>query len=113
MSLLKLKYGNFLRTSTTFFLEFFWKDYTGLIPSEALPGGIDKTGNKTYIAQLSIVAEYNYQSSNIHTLPATLLRGARSAEAAYRARTVYSNETTNTKVPIRLRLLFSLNFLFA
>ncbi|RZB38913.1 DUF3421 domain containing protein [Asbolus verrucosus] len=35
-------------------VEYYWRDYTGLIPEDAMPGGKDINGNDTYIGQVYI-----------------------------------------------------------
>ncbi|KAF5293551.1 hypothetical protein FQA39_LY03036 [Lamprigera yunnana] len=78
--------------------EYYWRDFTGLLPTDAVPGGLDASGDITYIAQFSLPAEYNQDVSGIHTLVGTLRKGKDRAEAPYLGRTIYSNETSNLKV---------------
>jgi len=54
--------------------DYYWKEYDGLIPEDAVPGGHDKSGNPTYIGQVL----YTKQSD---LLPATIYSGCKSALA--------------------------------
>lgn len=72
------------------------------MPTDAIPGGNNENGEATYIGQFSVVAEYNADISNVHTLPAVITKGEEKAEAPYFGRAIYSNETSNVKVSDRL-----------
>ncbi|KAK4874259.1 hypothetical protein RN001_013619 [Aquatica leii] len=78
--------------------DHYWREFNGLLPSDAIPGGTDETGDTTYIGQFSVVAEYNTDVASIHSVVATLYKGKDRAVAAYNGRAVYSNETSNLKV---------------
>jgi len=32
--------------------DYYWRDYSGIIPSDALPGGLDRSGRPMYIGQI-------------------------------------------------------------
>ncbi|KAF5272257.1 hypothetical protein FQR65_LT03892 [Abscondita terminalis] len=76
--------------------DHYWRDFKGLIPNDAIP--YISTDEPAYLGQFSVVAEYNSDIANIHTLVATISSGSQRAVAAYNGRTVYSNETSNFKI---------------
>ncbi|KAF5293552.1 hypothetical protein FQA39_LY03037 [Lamprigera yunnana] len=83
--------------------DYYWRDFKGLVPNDAIPN--DGTSSPSYITedtgyigQFSVVAEYNQDVADIHTVVATISRGKKRSIAAYNGRTVYSNETSNVKV---------------
>ncbi|KAF5277185.1 hypothetical protein FQR65_LT03891 [Abscondita terminalis] len=78
--------------------DHYWREYTGILPSDAIPGGNTDSGEVTYIGQFPIAAEYNTDVSTVHTLVATLYKGKDHAVAAYNGRSVYSNDTSDIKV---------------
>ncbi|KAF5302097.1 hypothetical protein FQR65_LT08648 [Abscondita terminalis] len=78
--------------------DYYWRDYQGLVPSDAIVGGVDLDGIKTYIGQFSVEAQYGQQKSKIHLLPATIRIGVVGAYAPYYGRVVYANHTDNVKV---------------
>ncbi|KAF5293550.1 hypothetical protein FQA39_LY03035 [Lamprigera yunnana] len=84
--------------------EHYWREFNGLMPSDAVPGGADESGEITYIGRFSIPAEYGQNVPSIHTLVATLRKGRNYAEAPYLSRTVYSNDTSNLMVLCGLNL---------
>ncbi|KAK4873708.1 hypothetical protein RN001_013068 [Aquatica leii] len=75
----------------------YWRDFNGLVPSDAVVGGTDDNGVSTYIGQFSIPAAYGQQKSKIHLLPATIKKGSVNTYAPYYGRVVYSNQT-NVKI---------------
>ncbi|KAK4874257.1 hypothetical protein RN001_013617 [Aquatica leii] len=89
----------FLRcyASTESVEDYYWRDFKGLVPSDAIPSD-SQSEDTVYIGQFSVVAEYNVDVANLHTLVATLYKGKHRAIAAYNGRTVYSNETSNLKI---------------
>ncbi|KAF5293553.1 hypothetical protein FQA39_LY03038 [Lamprigera yunnana] len=83
--------------------DYYWRDYKGLVPQDAIPNdgstSYDRiTDETTYIGQFTVVSEYNQDVADLHTIVATINRGQKRAIAAYNGRTVYSNETSNLKV---------------
>ncbi|KAB0793970.1 hypothetical protein PPYR_13590 [Photinus pyralis] len=56
--------------------DFYWRDYFGEIPSDALGGGYDKAGNPAYIGQL-----FNHKDG---LLPAMIYEGDQSLYATVR-----------------------------
>ncbi|KAF5293549.1 hypothetical protein FQA39_LY03034 [Lamprigera yunnana] len=96
--------SNFIKLLCSFsykfntFAEHFWREFSGLMPSDAIPGGADESGEITYIARFSVPAEYRPNLSRIHTLVGTLRKGRNYAEAPYQGRTVYGNVTSNLMV---------------
>ncbi|KAF5277187.1 hypothetical protein FQR65_LT03893 [Abscondita terminalis] len=77
--------------------DYYWRDFKGLVPSDAIPCVLD-SDETSYIGQFSVVAEYNKDVADIHTLVATLYTGNRRAVAAYNGRTVYSSDHSNLKI---------------
>uniref|UniRef100_A0A1Y1MK88 Uncharacterized protein n=1 Tax=Photinus pyralis TaxID=7054 RepID=A0A1Y1MK88_PHOPY len=55
-------------------LGYYWRDYVGEIPYDAVPGGIDKSGQPTYIGQAYI--------KGFELLPATITAGSTTAMAS-------------------------------
>lgn len=76
----------------------YWRDYNGLVPTDALPGGKNADGKTTYVGQMNILAEYNTETSKIHTIPVTITNGNRTAVGAYQGRTVTSDDNSYVKV---------------
>ena len=78
--------------------EHYWRDFNGLLPTDALVGGTDESGETMYIGQFSIISNCSNDPSNIDTIIATLYTGHDRATASYNGNFVYSNETSNVKV---------------
>ncbi|KAK4877868.1 hypothetical protein RN001_010374 [Aquatica leii] len=55
--------------------DYYWRDYFGNIPYDAVQGGIDKNGNPSYIGQV-------YSKNHASLLPATIYSGCLSARAS-------------------------------
>ncbi|KAF2883236.1 hypothetical protein ILUMI_22941 [Ignelater luminosus] len=68
-------------TLNPFFVEYYWREYNGIIPSDAIPGGFDSAGNPTYIGQIP------YRGPRL--LPATINKDCNTAYS-----TVYGREVT-------------------
>ncbi|KAK5641472.1 hypothetical protein RI129_010019 [Pyrocoelia pectoralis] len=79
--------------------DYFWRDYTGILPNDALPGGIDSNGSTTYIAQISIPSLWDPTRSTVDVLPAILQAGAIIVYAPYNATVVYRS-ASNSSVKI-------------
>ncbi|KAF2900132.1 hypothetical protein ILUMI_06050 [Ignelater luminosus] len=54
--------------------DYYWRDYVGIIPEDAIPGGKDKAGVTTYIGQVYI--------KDRELLPATIYPGCKTARAS-------------------------------
>ncbi|KAF2895267.1 hypothetical protein ILUMI_10905 [Ignelater luminosus] len=54
--------------------DYYWREYTGVIPSDAIPGGTDRSAKRTYIGQM--------YSKSFGLLPATIYPGSTSAIAS-------------------------------
>lgn len=91
--------------------EYYWRDYYGLIPSDAIKAGTDENGQDTYVAQLTTVAEYNVGKTRLHTVPAVIKKGSKTAFAPYAGRVIHSNDTSNTKVSTVLIVGFMLFYI--
>ncbi|KAF2883234.1 hypothetical protein ILUMI_22939 [Ignelater luminosus] len=77
---------------------YYWRDFNGLIPNDAIKGGKDENGEDTYVAQFTTLAEYNVAKTKLHTVPAVIKKRSRYAFAPYAGRVIHSNSTTNTKI---------------
>jgi hypothetical protein len=55
-------------------LDYYWRDYTGEIPDDAVPGGYDRNLEPTYIGQLFVI--------NHGLLPARIYKGQKSVTAS-------------------------------
>ncbi|KAF2897898.1 hypothetical protein ILUMI_08277, partial [Ignelater luminosus] len=66
------------------FPGYYWRDYTGIIPPDAIEGGTDESGSPTYIGQVYI-KEYEL-------LPAIITRGCKTVIT-----TAYGEERTSDK----------------
>lgn len=49
--------------------DYYWREYLGVIPSDAIPGGFDKTNQRTYIGQMF--------DSRFGLLPSTIYKGSK------------------------------------
>ncbi|XP_031354150.1 uncharacterized protein LOC116178712 [Photinus pyralis] len=54
--------------------DYYWREYVGEIPCDAIPGGFDKSGNPAYIGQM--------YHSKFGLLPATITKGSQKALAS-------------------------------
>lgn len=79
-------------------VEYYWREYNGIIPNDAIPGGFDSAGNPTYIGQIP------YRGPRL--LPATIHKDCSTAYS-----TVYGREVTaDTHVKVRhLKLIKKFN----
>lgn len=88
----KLKNCYFQKNSEIIcFLDYYWRDYVGVIPEDGIQGGTDDYGNPTYVGQA-------YFEKFQVVLPVIIYVGCKSANA-----TIYTSEVTtdrNIKVGI-------------
>lgn len=64
--------------------DYYWRDYVGIIPNDAVQGGTDKAGNPTYVGQAYI--------RNFELLPVTIFPGCMFANT-----TAHGAEITTDK----------------
>ncbi|KAF2896632.1 hypothetical protein ILUMI_09543, partial [Ignelater luminosus] len=74
-------------TSNSYRLEYYWRDYVGIIPEDAVEGGTDESGAPTYVGQ-TYIREYGL-------LPAIIFRGCRTVNTTAQDKEVTSD--TNIK----------------
>jgi len=74
--------------------EIYWKDYYGSISSDAIPAGIDKFGNPTYIGQFPISKLPLDQTAD--TVLATISKSDGRAYGVYKLKVLFSRE--NVKI---------------
>ncbi|KAB0792996.1 hypothetical protein PPYR_12616 [Photinus pyralis] len=75
--------------------DHFFRDYYGLVPTDAIPGGKTEDGGMTYIGQFPVL---NYfEDLRIDLLTATIVKGELRAYGPYNNRTVYSDDV-NVKI---------------
>ncbi|KAK4886676.1 hypothetical protein RN001_002947 [Aquatica leii] len=60
--------------------DYYWRDYVGIIPNDALPGGFDKSRARTYIGQIL---------TKDLLLPATIHNGSKTSVASANGETIY------------------------
>ncbi|KAK5638617.1 hypothetical protein RI129_012912 [Pyrocoelia pectoralis] len=65
-------------------LEYYWREYSGDIPFDAVPAGVDKLGNPTYIGQVYM--------QGFGLLPATITKGSNYATTSSQGRAIQTNE---------------------
>ncbi|KAB0790949.1 hypothetical protein PPYR_02749 [Photinus pyralis] len=63
---------------------YYWREYDGTIPTDAVPGGSDKDGNLTYVGQI-YMKDYGL-------LPATITRGSTVAVSSSQGITVQTEK---------------------
>ncbi|KAF2897474.1 hypothetical protein ILUMI_08704 [Ignelater luminosus] len=68
--------------------EYYWRDYVGIIPEDAVEGGTDESGAPTYVGQ-TYIREYGL-------LPAIVFRGCRTVNTTAQDKAVTSD--TNIKI---------------
>ncbi|KAK5641471.1 hypothetical protein RI129_010018 [Pyrocoelia pectoralis] len=79
--------------------DYFWRDYTGIVPKDALACGTDSNGNPTYIAQISVPSPRDPTRSTVDVLPAILEAGAITVYAPYNVDVVY-RDASNSSVKV-------------
>ncbi|KAK5641546.1 hypothetical protein RI129_010093 [Pyrocoelia pectoralis] len=71
-------------------VDHFFRDYYGLVPSDAISGGKTEDGQVTYIGQFPVL---NYLNGlRIDVVAATIMKGELKAFAPYNNSTVYSED---------------------
>lgn len=76
------------------FSDYYWRQYLGEIPPDAIPGGRDESGRTTYIGQAYIVHESLRSRSAI--VPVEIYAGRKSVDIPLFG--VRQNTTTDIKV---------------
>ncbi|KAF5285171.1 hypothetical protein FQA39_LY16738 [Lamprigera yunnana] len=99
-----------VQTHSSIIADYYWRDYEGSIPCDALQGGADKFGHYTYIGQ---VAALDPNSSDLPDIVSAIIyKDHEYAYAAYHGRVFKSNKGVKilcTSTPKKYKWLNSLN----
>lgn len=87
----RVVYGSFFKKQIS---DYYWRDYSGAIPCDAVKGGTDAAGNTTYIGQVSAADKCADTQPDI--ISATIHEGNKTAYAAYHSAIYY--QTKHVKV---------------
>lgn len=71
--------------------DYFWRDYSGIVPRDAFAAGTDSNGQPTYIAQISIPSVQDPRRSTVDVIPAVLRAGEVEVYAPYNLGVHYVN----------------------
>ncbi|XP_031354186.1 uncharacterized protein LOC116178742 [Photinus pyralis] len=63
--------------------DYFWRDYSGIVPKDAYAAGTDANGQPTYVAQISIPYVRDPRRSTVDVIPAVLRAGEVEVYAPY------------------------------
>ncbi|KAK5650789.1 hypothetical protein RI129_001818 [Pyrocoelia pectoralis] len=74
----------------TKFPDYYWREYNGNIPHDAIPGGLDQEANPTYIGQVYL--------GKTGLLPATIKQGFNSALTSAGGKTIEAKQIENIKI---------------
>lgn len=85
--------------------DHYWRDYNGIVPTDAIAGGKNGNDQITYIGQMNVVVECSTETNPIQIIIATITSGNVTGVGAYQGKTITSNSRSNLKV-ILTRLIF-------
>ncbi|KAB0794123.1 hypothetical protein PPYR_13743 [Photinus pyralis] len=78
---------------------YYWRDYTGIVPNDAIAGGVDSHGRTTYVAQISVPAIQDPTRLRVEAIPAVLQAEKMSVYAPYNGNVISTNaSSTSVKV---------------